>query len=164
MFDKRLRLTVDFRITAGEITREFVEDFYRDYVNFQEMMENELTWELMGRQNRLLQALIGNAEALNKFLTYVILGEVDPAGGSQLREMFGVQSEEEILGPVINSLERDDVEFFEGVIKDGLFHENTELFEYRVGVEWLGATLEGVRRVAEGVSESESDGTGLGDD
>lgn len=155
MLEKRIRLTVDFNITADEITREFVEDFYRNYVNYQELMKDELTWEHVGRQNRLLHALTGNARALNKFLTYVILGEVDPGMGSRLRKMLDVEHEIEILRPVIESLEVDDMEFFKGVIEDGLFHENTEQFEYRVAVEWLGAQLTEVRVVAEGVGEPE---------
>lgn len=156
MLEKRIRLTVDFKITAGEITREFVEDFYRNYVNYKELTEDELTWEHVGRQNRLLQALIGNAEALDKFLTYIILGEVDPGMGSRLRKMLDVEHEIEILGPVIESLRGDDVEFFKGVIEDGLFHENTEQFEYRVAVEWIRARLTEVRVITDDRAEQVS--------
>jgi hypothetical protein len=141
MLEKRLRLTVDFKISAGEITRETVEHYYRDYVNYQELMKNELMWEIAAKENRLLQALIKNDEALNRFLTYVILDEVDPAKGSHLRKMLQVGREEEILESVIQSLEEGDVNFFKRVTEKGLFHENTKLFEHSVGVEWLGVQV-----------------------
>lgn len=151
MLEKRLRLTIDFKITAGEITRETVENYYRSYVNYQELMRSELTWEMAARENRLLQALIQNGEVLDRFLAYVILDEVDPAKGSHLRMLLQVAREEEILGPVILSLEDGDVEFFNRVIEEGLFHENTDLFEYSVGVEWLGARLTEMRVLGGGV-------------
>ena len=157
MLEKHLRLTVDFKITAGEITREFVEDYYRNYVNYQEVMSNPLTWEITARENRLLKSLVGNKEALDRFLAYVILDEVDPAKGSLLKKLLGVGREEEILEPVIRSLEENDVEFFSRVIEEGRFHENTELFECRVGVEWLDARVTEIRVVAEGTNETRHD-------
>lgn len=148
MIEKRLRLTVDFKITAGEITREFVENFYRNSVNYQEVIDNTLTWELAARENRLLDALIRNDDALDMYLTYAILDEIDPGKGSLLRELLVVGREEEILGPVIESLEEGDVEFFKRVIEGGRFHENTELFTCRIAVDWLRAELKEIRVVA----------------
>lgn len=155
MLEKRLRLTVDFKITADEITRQTVENYYRHYVNYQELMRSALTWEIAGREDRLLHTLIQNAEALDRFLIYVILDEVDPAEGSHLRELLRVGSEEEILEPIILSLGEEDVEFFKRVRADGLFHENTQLFKYSVGVEWLGARIMEIRVLEGGVTERE---------
>jgi hypothetical protein len=148
MTEKRLRLTVDFKITAGEITREFVENYYRNSVNYQEVIDNTLTWELAARENRLLDALIRNDDALDMYLTYAILDEVDPGKGSLLRELLVVGREEEILEPVIRSLSKDDAEFFIRMIEEGRFQVNTELFTYRIAVEWLRAELTEIRVVA----------------
>jgi hypothetical protein len=156
MLEKRLRLTVDFKIIADEITRQTVENYYRHYVNYQELMRSALTWEIAERENRLLHTLIQNAEALDRFLTYVILDEVDPAEGSRVRELLQVGNEEEILEPVILSLNEEDVEFFKGVCAEGLFHENTQLFKYSVSVEWLGARVMEIRVLEGSVTERES--------
>lgn len=156
MTEKRLRLTVDFKIIAGEITREFVENFYRDYVNYQEVMGNPLTWEIAARENRLLNALIRKDDVLDRYLAYAILSEVDPAKGSPLNELLGiVREEEEILEPVIRSLAKDDEEFFTRLIEEGRFRENTELFTCCIGIEWLSAELIEIRVVAGGGGERE---------
>jgi hypothetical protein len=103
MLEKHLRLVIDFKVTAGEITREFVESYYRNFRNYQEVMDNPLTWEIAGRENRLLEALLRDKESLAKYLTCRVYGEVEPADDSMLKNLLGVGSEEEILEPVIGS-------------------------------------------------------------
>jgi hypothetical protein len=163
MLEKRLRLTVEFKVTVGEITREFVENLYRNTLN-QDLTGGSLTWEIAARENRLLQALLRDREALDRFLAYVVLGEVDPAGGSRLQKLLGVGREDEVLRPVIRSLEGEDAEFFKGVIEEGMIQENPQLFEYSVSVEWLRARLTEIRVVAEGAGERGNQEVGVGDE
>ena len=157
MLEKHLRLVIDFKVTAGEITREFVESYYRDFRNYQEVMDNPLTWEIAARENRLLEALVRDKESLARYLTYRVYEEVGPCDDSTLKILLGVGSDEEILEPVIRSLGKDDAEFFKMVIEEGLFEANTMLFWCRVDVECLGAKVMEIRVLAEGVAGGESE-------
>lgn len=77
MLDKRLRLTVDFRVTMREITRELVTEHYARRVNCAELLASPDTWADADRQERLRLALLRDAQALDQFLAHLIVGEAE---------------------------------------------------------------------------------------
>jgi hypothetical protein len=70
-----------------------------------------------------------------------------------------VQSEEEVLGPVVERLGGEDAEFYEEARADGVFDEQIDLLLFSTPVECLGVR---VREVSEDDGESgESDNQDL---
>jgi hypothetical protein len=118
-----LRLTLDFRVLFDAITQERLEEYYRPYEDSREVMQSEITWDSVARQNRLLSTLMKNKKAFNEFLTYLVVGEVVPGMDSTLKKLFEVKSEEEILEPVILALGGDDIKVFKRAIEEGTFYK-----------------------------------------
>ena len=156
---KRLRMTMDFEVTINEITEESLREHCRMFTNPDELLADPETHRNLARQQRLQQALLADKESLRRFLTYVIVSEVNANIGSRLGEMFGMGREEtegEILGPVFARLGEEDARFYASVA--GVLWENVELLNSSFVVRWAGAVLEEVTEVAEGaVSQGESD-------
>jgi len=69
------RLTLDFKVSYGEITQERLDNYYRHYQNRSEVLQSATFWESVARQNRLLATLIKDKEAFNEFLTYLVVPE-----------------------------------------------------------------------------------------
>ncbi len=125
---KRLRMTLDFEVTISEIIEESLREHCRMFTNPDELLADTETHRKLGRQQRLQQALLADEESLLRFLTYVVVSEVNSNIGSRLGEMFGMGREEtegEILGPVFGRLGEEDARFYASVA--GVLWENVEL-------------------------------------
>lgn len=144
MVEKRIRLTVDFKVSFREITPEMVVELYpaRDP---EEVLRDGATLEHVARQRRLLAALLGDEEALRGFIACAVIDEVVPGDGRLLREALGVESEEQVLGPVIGRLGGEDAEFYEGAREAGVFDDNIEMLFRGTPVKCLGARVAEVR-------------------
>jgi hypothetical protein len=103
MMEKRLRLTVDFMLLIAAMGQDDVEEYYRDRTEAGRVAPPLAPREAAERLLLLLEALARDEEAWSKYLTVVMLTELDPEGATRLWEMLGVESEEEVLGPVIGS-------------------------------------------------------------
>jgi hypothetical protein len=153
MVEKRLRMTLDFEVTISEITEEGLREHCRMFTNFEELMADPETHKNMERQQRLQRALLADEEALRRFLTYVIVGEVNSNVGSRLGEMFGMgreETEEEILGPVFVRLDEEDARYYREASAAGMLWEYAELLSSSFVARWAGASLDEIRVVAKG--------------
>lgn len=158
MLKKRLRMVLDFEVTVEELTEEGLRQYYRRFKSYEEMAGDSEMWANVCRQPRLQRALLEDEEALRRFLTLVVVGEVDSRLDSRLGEVFGVGGmwgEEEILGPVCSRLDEEDANFYREVIEGEALHDNIEALSRSFRGVWNGATLEEVRLVAEGTIEAE---------
>lgn len=131
------RLTLDFKVSYGEITQERLDHYYRHYQNHSEVMQSATFWESIARQNRLLAALFKDKAALHEFLTYLIIEEFEEDVNTPLRKFIGSKSQEEILEPVILKLGDEDRELFQQAIEQGVFYESAEHFMSSFTVEWI---------------------------
>ena len=145
VIERSFRMTLDFKVLISEITRERVNKTYGWAEGDEEFIR-----ENAEKQLRLLLALLNNEEILHKFLTYIITDKVCPHSESELGTVFQVQSEEQMLEPIYSTMDVEDAQFFQDVIREGHFWENTELFENSFVVEWAGASLNEVRLVETG--------------
>jgi hypothetical protein len=153
MIVKRLRMVLDFEVTIEELTDESLHEYYRRFKSYKEMAGDAEMWANVSRQLRLQRALLKDEEALGRFITLVVVDEVDSRLDGRLGEVFGVGGmwgEEEILGPVISRMDSEDANFYQGLIEGEALHENIEALNQSFRVVWSGATLEEVRPVAEG--------------
>jgi hypothetical protein len=156
MLKKRLRMVLDFEVEVEELTDESLRGYYRRFKSYEEMVGDSETWANVSRQLRLQRALLGDEEALGRFLTLVVVGEVDSRLDGRLGEVFavgGMWGEEEILGPVISRLDEEDANFYRELIEGEVLHENIEALSRSFRAVWKSATLEEVRPVAEGTIE-----------
>jgi hypothetical protein len=155
MQEKRVRLTVDFRVSFGEITPETVVRMYpaRD---LGEVRRDSLTLVDVARQGRLLAALLGDEEALRGFLACAVIDEVVSGGGELLRKALRAKGEEEVLWPVIERLDEEDTEFYEGARADGVFEEQIELLLFSTPVECLGVRMAEVNEADDEARESDN--------
>jgi hypothetical protein len=156
---KRLRMTLEFEVTINEITEESLREHCRMFTNPDELLADPETHRNLERQQRLQHALLADEESLRRFLTYVVVSEVNSNIGSRLGEMFGMgreETEEEILGPVLARLDEEDARFYASVA--GVLWENVELLNSSFIMRWMSAVLEEVTEVAEGaINQGESD-------
>jgi hypothetical protein len=151
MLEKRLSLTLEFRVTMREITRELVTEYYAKRVNFDELMASPDTWADAERQERLRLALLRDAQALDRFLAYLVAGEAEPDIHGHLMHVFAVAGEDEqVLRPVVAILDEEDRQYFEKALRDGVFFAATQLLHASFVVEWVRAYVTEVRLVAEG--------------
>lgn len=156
MVQKRLRMTLDFEVSYEEITEESLREFYRGSKNSEENLADEELWANLSRQVRLQRALLEDEEAVRKYLTHVVITEVDWHLDSDLSEIFGVdprRAEEEILAPVIERLGEDDARYFRRVSAANELFEHIEVLDRSFRARWTAATLDEIISVAEGVME-----------
>jgi len=139
--EKRVRLTVEFRVSFREITAETLGEVYAGGSDIEELVRDPAWLEDMGRQGRLLEALMRDEEALRKFIACAVVGEMASCEGQRLRKELGMRSEEEVLWQVIESLGGEDAEFYEEVREWGKFREYLELIFYSTPVECVGAQI-----------------------
>lgn len=140
--ERRYRMTLDFRVSIGEIAEKGVgtgdggdEEQGQDYV---------------ARQKRLLRALLRDEAVLAEFVTYLVTDHVCGHSDSELGRVFGVREQEEMLEPVYSRMREDDAQFFREVREADIFWENTERMELCFEVEWTGASLIEIRWEREG--------------
>jgi len=104
MQEKRLRLTVDFTLLIAAMEQDDIEKYYHDRTEAGGEAPPLAPREAAERLLLLLEALPRDEEAWCKYLTLVMLTEVDPEGVTPLWGLLGVKSEKEVFGPVIRSL------------------------------------------------------------
>lgn len=153
MIEKRLRMTLDFEVSVGEITDEDLRKYYRWFTDYDEMASDSETWGNIRRQQRLQLALLADEEALHRFLTYVVINEVDSRIGSRLGAVFGMgreETEEEILEPVFSRLDEEDERYFREVSEADMLWESVEVLSRSFVARWTGASLAEIKIVAVG--------------
>ena len=89
-----------------------------------------------GRQNRLLAALLKNKESLEKFLSYIIVNDLESKLGIELRSGYKVEKTEEMLEPVYTAMDEEDAQFFQEVKDMRIFSENTDIMEDCFAIDW----------------------------
>lgn len=150
---KQLRMTLDFRVSISEITDESLREYYRSFINYADIVGDAEFWANISRQARLQKVLLEDKEALRRFLTYVVVDEVDSSFDSRLGEVFGVNGEwieEEILEPIFSRLDGDDARYFREVSEAGALWENVEVLSKSFAVKWAGASLDEMQTVMVG--------------
>ncbi|MET0621604.1 MAG: hypothetical protein ABW250_01355 [Pyrinomonadaceae bacterium] len=104
MLEKRLRLTVDFMLLIAAMEQDDIEKYYCDQTEAEGVAPPLAPREAAERLLLLLEALRHDEEAWCRYLTIVMLTELDPEGATPLWGALGVKGEKEVLGPVIRSL------------------------------------------------------------
>ncbi|MET0462596.1 MAG: hypothetical protein ABW007_05565 [Chitinophagaceae bacterium] len=153
VLEKRMRMVLDFEVVVEELTEEALHTYYRRSRNYKELVDDPEGWENLRRQMRLQRALLEDETALPRFLTLVVVDEVDSQLDSRLGEVFGVGGmwgEEEILEPIFSELEEEDERYFREVSAATALFDSIEVLSRSFSVRWVDATLEETKRVAEG--------------
>lgn len=148
---KRLRFTLDFEVTAEELTDEGLREYYRLRANYEEMVGDEELWANVCRQIPLQRALLEDEEALRRYLTYVVTSEVNLDLDNDLGEVFGVdpdKAEDEILGTLFSRLSSEDAVYFREAIGSNAMFEAVEVLSHSFKITWVSATLDELKEVA----------------
>jgi hypothetical protein len=135
--EKRVSVTVEFKMAFREITRETALEMglSRDLA---EVAGDAALVETVEMQGRLLEALLGDEEALRQFIACAVIEEVATWGGELLREGLKVWSEEEAVRPVIEAMGGEVAEYYECVKEGVMFAENIDLLIFSTPVRCLG--------------------------
>lgn len=135
--EKRVSVTVEFKIAFREITRETALEMglSRDLA---EVAGDAALMKSVEMQGRLFQALLEDEEALRQFIACAVIEEVATWGGELLREGLRVGSEEEALRPVIEALGGEVEEHYEFVKEGVMFAENIDMLIFSTPVRCLG--------------------------
>ena len=135
--EKRVSLTMEFRVSFREITPETVAEMYPSS-DADEVPVDAAQLEAVERQGRLLRALLEDEEALRQFIGCAVIDEVVAGRGELLREGLKVESEEEVLRPLIEALGGEVVEYYAGIEGEDMFDENIDLLLFSTPVRCLG--------------------------
>jgi hypothetical protein len=153
--ERHYRVTLDFRLLAGEITPELCRESF--FFNDKGGQEGEpQPDENVERQRRLYRLLRANSNVLEQYLLSVITSEAGRYASDGLADAVGAEEEGELLVPLIREMAEEDAQFFEECRQIGVLAENTELVAQAFKVEWVGAEVEEVsRRVVGDVKRAE---------
>jgi hypothetical protein len=154
--EKRVSVTVEFKIAFREITRETAVEMELSRV-LREVEGDAALVETVEMQGRLLRALLEDEEALRQFIACAVVEEAAAGGGELLRKGLNVKSEEEALRPVIKALGGEAAEYYAGVEGGLMFAENIELLIFSTPVKCL-AVRGRVVDMSEVVDESDNHG------
>lgn len=155
VLEKRLRVALDFAVKVEELTDETLRDYYSQFPGFDEKVADAV-WADLSRQIRLQRALLGDNEALEKFLAYVVTNEIDSSLDSRLREAFGVggeRADEVILESVFLRLDPENASYFRTAAESGTLFEAVEAVSRSIKVRWAGADISEITVTAQLATE-----------
>jgi hypothetical protein len=146
--ERHYRVTLDFRLLAGEITPEVCRESF--FFNNERSSGNEPNFrENVERQRRLYALLRNNRQALEQYLLSVLTQEAGNFVYNGLVDAFDARDEDELLVPLYKGMAEEDARFFEECREAGVLDANIELIATAFKVEWIGAEVEEMnRRVA----------------
>jgi hypothetical protein len=138
--ERHYRVTLDFRLLAGEITPELCREslFFSD--KGERIDESDLE-ENVERHRRLYRLLRADSRVLEQYLFSVITSEAGRYASDGLADAVGAEEEGELLVPLIRGMAEEDAQFFEECRQAGALAENTELVTRAFKVEWVGAEV-----------------------
>jgi hypothetical protein len=134
--EKRVSLTVEFKIAFREITAETALEM-NPSDDPAEVLGDGALMEAVEMQGRLLRALLEDGEGLRQFIACAVIDEAAAGRGELLRRGLKVVGEEEALRPLIKALGGEVGEYYEDVGKE-MFAENIELLIFSTPVKCLG--------------------------
>jgi hypothetical protein len=151
--ERHYRVTLDFRLLAGEITPELCRESF--FFNDGSGDEPHLG-ENVERQRRLYKLLWDDSGVLERYLLSVITAEAGRYASDGLADAVGAEDEDELLVPLFRGMAEKDASFFEECRQMGALAENTELVAQAFKVEWIAAEVaEMSRRVVGDVKRAE---------
>jgi hypothetical protein len=153
--ERHYRVTLDFRLLAGEITSELCREsfFFNDGIG---SSDEPHVGENVERQRRLYSLLRADSSVLEQYLLSVITAEAGRYAADGLADAVGAEDEDELLAPLCKGMSEEDAQFFEECRQAGALSENTELVAKAFKVEWVGAEVsEMSRRVVGDVKRAE---------
>jgi hypothetical protein len=134
--ERRVSVTVEFKIAFREITPETALEMNRSY-DPAKVLGDEALMESVGIQGRLLRALLEDEEAMRQFIACAVVEEIVDSRGELLRKGLRVGSEEEALRPVIEAMGGEVAEYYAGVKGGVMFAENIDLLIFSTPVKCL---------------------------
>jgi hypothetical protein len=143
--ERHYRVVLDFRVLARPITAEVCREsfFFNDgeeWAGTPEFLES------VERQRRLYKLLRDDKELLQQYLLAVLTQEAGNFVYEGLPDAFDTKDEEELLTPLYEGMNKEDVQFFEECRREGSLDANTELIATAFKVEWVGAEVEEMNR------------------
>lgn len=136
---RKCRIVIDVPIHITEITPEIVAD------SFTPDESNEgMNWEWAERQNRLLQMLLNDEEALDEYLRGVA---ADDLGRMLENDSIGVLAKdgaEQVFQQLYAGMESADARYFDEAKKDGVLFHNARLVNEAFVTNWKRAELAGL--------------------
>jgi len=112
--EKRMTLTLEFKMAFREITPETVREM-NPSDDPKEVLGDAALMGDVERRGKLLQALLGDEEVLRQFIACAVIGEVAVGDGELLRKGLKVKGEGEALRPVIEALGGELAGYYEGM-------------------------------------------------
>lgn len=153
--ERHYRVTLDFRLLAGEITPELCRESFFFSDGGERIDESDFE-ENVERQRRLYRLLRDDTSVLERYLLCVITAEAGRYASDGLSDAVGAEDEDELLVPLITGMAEEDARFFEECRQMGMLAENTELIAAAFKVEWVRAEVPEVsRRVVSDVKRAE---------
>ena len=142
VIERRCRIVLDVPIRITEITPESVAGSFTPSDS-----DEGITWEWAERQNRLLQRLLADEEALKQFLEDVAATDLDILLEKDSVRGMPVEVEDELLEGVYCRMEREDARYFAEAKRDGTLGENLELLHKAFVTIWKEAKLTGLMMI-----------------
>ena len=142
VIERKCRIVIDVPIRITEITPQSVASYFTPSDS-----DEGISWEWAERQNRLLQRLLADEEALKQFLEDVAITDLEILLEKDSVRGMPVEVEDQLLEGLYCRMERDDARYFAEAKRDGLLGENLELLHKAFMTIWKEARLTGLMMI-----------------
>ena len=124
LVEREYEIKFKIKCWVDELDKQAASDDLVEYSNFDEIVSDPAMWLMVERQQRLLAEVLKNDNQLELSLRSTALHALF----EHIEELTGDDDvlTESMLVASKNMKNKDDVDFFEEVENDGLFHENTD--------------------------------------
>ena len=140
--DITCRIVIDVQIRVREITRESVAEEFTP--------SDELSWEWVERQARLLRVLLSNGEALNRYLIGIAKDDLGALLESDRIEGLPTDEEDELFEGLYSVLGEEDADFFRRARRGGVLYENMRLVHRSFVTDWASSELKDLYLIGRG--------------
>lgn len=139
---KRYKLKLEFTMNIQELTDEIVHESLKTFSNYNEILLPPEIWDRTERQKRLLRTLLANPEVLEQFVLHEIFDLYEAYAAEQVKAMLATsENRDEILLPIINSMDERDSAVFNELIEDDMLFTYSEQFNDCFSLELTNARI-----------------------
>ena len=128
---KQYRLNLEFELNIQDMNEMLVRRRLKQIPNYEEVKNEPSLREMVEHQRMLLEGLLDNKETLEKYVHKLWIDMFEAYALNLLKEQLKEVEEDEqtILSPIIQGLSPKARKFFEEVMEEGIFSENTREFQ-----------------------------------
>jgi hypothetical protein len=138
---RTIRVVIDVEVTMQDIDAEVTRQVAAQFTNGDDMLSDPATQEIVGREQRLLNAIIATPQALRVAVHDAVVGELENLASSLVGDELEPYPDDVLLDTVREAIPVDDYDAWTHIIAENVFGENTEFLRAATSASVLDMTL-----------------------